>query len=73
MLLMSSVVGCMGEWTDIMLTARFEVLMAMKSKVEVLWVVTQCCIHCQGDGGDMVLQYIGILPQHYMMSQSRRL
>jgi hypothetical protein len=59
--------------------------MAMKNQVEVLWVVMLCsnvvgykhfwglCFHLHPeDGGSMVLQNVSILPQHYMVSQSRK-
>jgi hypothetical protein len=57
--------------------ARFEILTAVKTDVEVFWVVMPCsvvggyhrfggpcCLHLQGEEG--------ILPQHYTTSQPRR-
>jgi hypothetical protein len=63
---------------------KFKVLMVVKIQVEVFWVVTLCsvlvgyqhfggpCYLCLQDegGGSRVLRSTGILPQHYMVSQS---
>jgi hypothetical protein len=65
--------------------ARFEVFTTVKIQVEVFCVVTlstvvlgyhcfgvQCCLHLPGEGS-MDLRNGGILPNHYMTSQPRRL
>jgi hypothetical protein len=64
---------------------KFEIFTAVKIQVKVFWVVMPCsivvgyqcfrpcCLNLQGDvGGIMVLKNVGILPQHYMVSQPRR-
>jgi hypothetical protein len=43
--------------------ARFEVPTVMKIQAIVFW---------DENGGNMVIQNVGILPHHYMVSQSRR-
>jgi hypothetical protein len=55
--------------------ARYEVFMAVKIQIEVFWVVTLCsvlvlpsCWH----GGSMDIRNVGIILQHYTMSQPRR-
>jgi hypothetical protein len=61
--------------------ATFEVLTVVKIQVEVFWVVTPCGVavgHVVApiltpeDGSKMVLRNVGILPQHYTVSQHRR-
>jgi hypothetical protein len=53
---------------------RFEVFMAVKIQVEVFWIVMPCSVvkGYQHFRVIMVLQNVGILPQHYMTSQTRR-
>jgi len=48
----------------------FEFCTAMTFQVEVFWVVTPCCV--VEDGGSVVFQHVGTLPQYYTASQHRR-
>jgi hypothetical protein len=56
--------------------AKFEVFTAVKTQVEVFWVVTLCSVSIftlqREDGGSMVLRNVDILPHHYTASQPRR-
>jgi hypothetical protein len=59
--------------------------MAAKVQVKIFWVAMMCsvavgyqcfggpcCLHYHEYGDNMDLQNVGILPQHYMTSQSRQ-
>jgi hypothetical protein len=52
-----------AEITDMKQNLRFEVFIAVKIQAKVFWVVALCSA--------VVLQHVGILPQRYMMLQSR--
>jgi len=71
---------CKPNWNS---PARFVVFRAEKIQVEVFCVMIprsvvgyqrfggQCCLHLQG-GGRIDLRNVGVLPQHYTVSQPRR-
>jgi hypothetical protein len=54
----------------IIIIASFEAFTAMIFLVEVFWLVTPCSVVV--GGGIMDLRNVGILPQHYTASQTRR-
>jgi hypothetical protein len=56
------------------LHARFDVFTAVKIHGEVFWIVTPCSVAVgyQEDGDNKILRNVGILPQHYKVSQLRR-
>jgi hypothetical protein len=51
---------------------RFEVLMVVNIKLKVFWAAMPHSAVADEDGGSKVFQKVGILPQHYMVSQPRR-
>jgi len=50
--------------------AKFEVIMAVKSQIEVFWAATPCSVASlhREDGCSTSLRNVGILPRHYMTS-----
>jgi hypothetical protein len=59
-----------------------EVFMAVKTPVEVFWIVRSCSVAvvyqssgghcCSEDGGSKLLRNVGILSHHYTASQHKR-
>jgi hypothetical protein len=53
--------------------ARFEGYTEVKIHIELFWVVTPCVFVLEGQSaGNKVFPNVGILPQHYTASQTRR-
>jgi hypothetical protein len=53
---------------------RFEVFTVVKIQVKVFWIMTPCSVlvgYSEGEG-TMDLGNVGIIPQHYTVSQPRR-